>query len=442
MTITDVRTGYKFYGEILPAFEIRVLTAEGGEDLTVVVNADTGAVLDVVDNIDRAPGDTYDVNAWGYAMDNEAGMLCNEPAFRYRMIDNSYSYGTARAAFNPDIHVYDLDFSYPNSFSVTPLYSNDQALWYKIFNYRITNDCYQFTCRNDDGTVIDRGDIGTFTAFNLSLFQFNSYVAMGYAKNGGNYPTGHNLTVIVNRDPDVNIAGGDDSDFCSGETTSCFRERGFPRTDGENYDSFSPYYAVDQYSDGDWRPTMIVEFRNNEGLYTESVHLPLVFHEFTHYIQKRYNISAYGPYTRPDDFLSDEGEAVKEGFAYFMAASFEDEGPHNYYRRSLRCNSDDEHDCHHDPAHELTWTLQYETTFQCCGNGHNGGYLVAQILWDLREGIGASALGKDYTQLLAFQDNGGDRRRGEHAVDVRTLSIDGQRGLRSRKRSVSRRDGR
>jgi hypothetical protein len=418
--VYDVKYGLKFFGDIVPAYVISGLTEKEKRDYTFIIDADAAVVAKVNDNVDYAPGDDYERLVWGYTMDEEASITCNEPAKRSRWVDNTYASGWARAAFNPDVHVYDMAFSYPTSTKILyPLYSNQNSLFVRTFNHQITNGCSGGICRNDVNAIINRSDISTFTTFNLTLQQFAQYTSWGYDKDGTGspYPDEHNLTVIVNRRKDIDIDGG--GDLCGPNTNSCFRKEGFPNweTTGyydeneewipQTYDDFTPTYSVDRYFNGpDQHPTIVIEnwVRSGE-LYTGMIYPPLLFHEFNHYIYRRYNQDG-GGYSRPDDFLGDEGEAIREGFAYYMDASLNNENEYNYYRRRLHCTSDDVHDGISDvgvsPVSK-TWNLQYGELFQCCDDGHNAGYLVTQILWDLREGIGLDdALGKDYVDLLVF----------------------------------------
>jgi hypothetical protein len=244
---------------------------------------------------------------------------------------------------------------------------------------------------------------------------------LGFQKNGGDfYPDDHQLVVVVNKD-------GGSTALCE-KTGACFREIGFPRhpapdgLGGWYYDCTDPSldhddqhyffsYSADRYNDpvfggaSPWHPTMIISETSGYAPYSGVSHHPYIYHEFTHYVQKRYADSGFwsGNYDNVDDFNQDEGGPFKEGFAYYFAASIEEENTHNFHRDQLRCNSDD---WWTPPGSWISksMNLQYDVVFQCCGDEHNAGYVISQILWDMRQGIGTDdALGKAYTDQLAFQ---------------------------------------
>lgn len=76
----------------------------------------------------------------------------------------------------------------------------------------------------------------------------------------------------------------------------------------------------------------------------------------------------------------------------------EEEGPANFNRNQLHFNSDEHFST---GGHSYSANLQYDEVFQCCSDTHDGGQVITQILWDLREGIGGiPALGKNFVDKL------------------------------------------
>ncbi|MCC6160424.1 MAG: hypothetical protein IT350_20395, partial [Deltaproteobacteria bacterium] len=83
--------------------------------------------------------------------------------------------------------------------------------------------------------------------------------------------------------------------------------------------------------------------------------------------------------------------------AKYFAVTMEDMSPDNFHRSQLLCNSN-------DFKGTVSMNMDYQKTTVCCPDKHDGGMVLTQALWDLREGIGSgvTALGKDYTDLLVF----------------------------------------
>ena len=403
--IDKVESGYIWLEDLIPVWRIRVMGPEAS-DVTFTINADSAEIVRTSDNVDHSVE-----WSWGNTMDNEAALECNEPAFRHRDIDTTYRVNGIQGAFDEDVHVYDM--STENNCNVYPRGSNDTYLLKKSFNYRIdpTASCTPTPCNNDNNPIPSNG-ISTYTAFVHTLNALNYFRSMGFQEDGGNYPDDHNLNVVVNKPASSNV-------LC-GQTSACFREKGFPdgpqwidlgggtgywdydctNTSYDNYDlHYFFYYTEDRYNylQGIWHPTMILSDQDRPPYYDIIGH-PLIYHEFTHYIQKRYATSSYwrSDYEKDIDFAEFEGGPFKEGFAYYFAGSMEEEGPHNFYRAQLRCDSD-------EMQYSKSMNQQYDIVFQCCGDEHNAGYVISQIFWDMREGIGTDdPLGKAYTDQLAF----------------------------------------
>jgi hypothetical protein len=115
--VDSAEGGFVWEGELTPAWRIRVHTRDFA-DLTVTVDADSGNVLRIADNVDHV-----DQWAWGNTLDNEAAYECNEPAFRHRDVNTAFQVGGLQAAFNGDVHVYDMETE--ASCGVDPMRSND-----------------------------------------------------------------------------------------------------------------------------------------------------------------------------------------------------------------------------------------------------------------------------------------------------------------------------
>jgi hypothetical protein len=357
-------------------------------------------------------------------LDNQAAIECNEPAFRQRWVDTSYSSSGNRGAFSPDVHVYDMNEV--GSCVIDPLYSNDyDGSFGKIFNYAIDHIALPGEIpKNSDNVSINRNDISTWTAFNhISYAPYYFDNMLGYNKSTyiwdgyiytNRYPVGHNITVIVNKDP------SDDSLCGSTGMPSCYRDWGFPSVafdcDPINEPlSYKPSFSVDENTNEnetepdwptivmgatesgyDWYPHSPYKFASVSG----TDHLGMVrhltfYHEFTHYIQKAFREQASAVYWSGTSFDSDEDGTFKEGFAMYFGASMENASPHNFDKTNITCTSDEK-------------LFDYVDVFSCCGGVYNRGKVLTQIFWDIRNGwtTGANTtrgLGKTYTDKLAYQ---------------------------------------
>ncbi len=403
---------YRYRDGIVPVWSFQGVTANGRRYAEMIVDADSGEVIATDTGIDHDPGD---IDVWGYTLDDEAAYLCNEPALRKRRARTSFSSGTNRRAFNDNIHVYDLQANpdYPRGggwqgdLAVQTVTTNDVHLvFWKKFNYRCNDDapeptsCTQgFTpCDNDDAVEIDDWDISTFTAFVHANNAFDYVTSMGFDKEGGDYPDGHSLAVIVNKTGEGMIG---EQELCDGPG-SCSTARGFPvLNDATAYNDYVPWWTGDRYDfndPGDLHPTLVIEgntryCRSSAGQYSvyRAMNHPVLYHEFYHYVVRRYfNDRGY-------IFNLDEDLAINEGLAKFFAVTMEDMSPDNFHHTQLLCNSDDNQGGD-------SMNMNYQKTTVCCMDEHDGGMVLTQALWDLREGIGSgvTALGKDYTDLLAF----------------------------------------
>ncbi|NLH48149.1 MAG: hypothetical protein GX444_06040 [Myxococcales bacterium] len=421
------RYGYNFdSGEIVPVWVFRVVTSfeiEGlGHDVTAIVDAEAGSVIDIISNIDSAPGDTYDSAAYGYTLDTQAAIMCNEPAYRWKYIDNSYGTASRRAAFNPDLHIYDA-MEDADDCDINILNSNDTSGTTRIFNYKIVT--LSPSVINDDGNIIHRHDISTWTAFYNVITELNYYrnvlgfnedfyqVAPGLA-HLTKYPQDHNLTIIVNKDPST-------AELCGSlGMPACFRSYGFPHglTGGNltpncisldpNEEGYFPFYTVDWGEENSLPPLYDHEFESlhptmvigstastwsyyNGTWYDDLIRHTALYHEFTHYVQKAYATQTeYWGHTY--QFNAHEESVFKEGFAKYFGASMENASPENFDLTNLVCESDD-------------GLFVYQPTFRCCPDVYDRGSIVSQVFWDIRNGWGSTekGLGKIYTDQLAYQ---------------------------------------
>jgi hypothetical protein len=414
VAILSADVGYKFYDqELLAVWVIRLVTLDDRRDLSFLVDAEDGQVLAVTDNVDYYIDDTNDEVDFGWTLDNQSAIECNEPANRWRWIDTTYAAGAARGAFNPDAHVYDMERE--DDCTVGLLRSNRYFGTYKFFDYRLDHQ-HGSTWHNAGNQTIQTYDISTWTAFNHVLANYNyfrnvlgfsdDYIVIGGVATRNRYDLGHNLTVIVNKNPY-------DSTFCGEGHSGCFKDWGFPSAEGDcgtgnpGYKAFWPYYEVDQNPTheevGAHAPTIVLgrsstvfagDYFPNTA-YVGLTNPTMIYHEFTHYVEKAYA----GPeYWEPDGgtvFNEVETPTLKEGFAMYFGASREDIGPGNFDLSNIGFYS-----------HQ--YNLDYQETFICCNSVYDRGRVLAQILWDLRNGfsgagVNENALGREYTDKLAFQ---------------------------------------
>ncbi|MDP8224573.1 MAG: hypothetical protein P9L99_14525 [Candidatus Lernaella stagnicola] len=411
---------YRFIlGEVLPTYAVRVALPfsfdELGNDLTFIVSAESATVLSYSSNIDGAPGDDYDEIVYGYTLDTQAAIECNEPAFRPRWVDTTYGFGNSRAAFNPDVHVYDMNEE--DSCEIDRLLSNDTYWSYESFNYKFAKSLFCLPY-NDDGNRIELNGISTWTAYHHILHALNYFkntlgfdedvypVVPGILYHRTKYPEDHNLVVIVNKDHT-------DVSFCGAGHPSCFREYGFPVNDkicATNNQGFFTFYSIDEADylntiDPYLVPTMVLGTTSNynpgppasgtiyyvENEYRGLFRHPAMYHEFTHYVQKAFK-TGNEYWENGSVFNVDETSAFKEGFAMYFGASMEEAGPDNFYLTNLSCESD-------------AALFLYQPVFKCCFPVYDEGKVLTQILWDIRNGYSGSTyagLGKLYTDQLAY----------------------------------------
>ncbi len=393
IVIRGVEMVYKFIGELTPVWEVDfVLEREDYSiDLLAEIDADSGRVLYVEDFIDES-----DVNVYGWAMRNKAAYICNEPTLKTHTVDNTYFSNNKAAPFNSAVHVYDFETLSDDTFY--PTYSNgNYLLFWKYFNHRCDPadaDPTGDTCYNDQNTLISLHDISVYTAFSALVTAYNYAHTLGFERN--------NSPDWVDNQPLVAIINDDDGyKLCCGETEcaiACFSSEGYPR-DNYSGNDYQPSWAVDRYDSGTNPitkiPTMSVYMRENpyevdssESFY-EATDFVTTLHEFYHWVVRTYMQN--GGYT----FNGNEKSAINEGFAIYWAASLVNESSENFYRDSLKCNSD-------DTESGISMLLDYAETFQCCIDRHDGGRVISQILWDLRNGIGngVEEFGQYYTDKL------------------------------------------
>ncbi|GEM_PF-3587211 len=395
IVIRGVAMIYKFIGELTPVWEVDfVLEREDSSiDLLAEIDADSGRVLYVEDFID-------DVDAYGWAMRNKAAYICNEPTLKTHPVDNTYFNNNKAAPFNSAVHVYDFTTLY-GDLIFYPTYSNGNYLiFWKYFNYRCDPEDGTppgSICYNDQNTLISLHDISVYTAFSALVTAYNYAYSIGFDRNDSpEWEDNQPLVAIIN-DDDINklCCGAVGTPPCA---SSCFTGSGYPRPVGNYY---IPSWPADRYVSGsNYVPTLSVHLRANPyktfGVSDESFYdttdFVVTLHEFYHWVVRTYMQS--GGY----DFFNDEQSAISEGFAIYWAASLVNESPENFYRDSLRCNSD-------DTESGISMLLDYAKTFQCCSDTHDGGRVISQILWDLRNGIGngIEEFGQYYTDKLLVE---------------------------------------
>ncbi|MCC6160336.1 MAG: PepSY domain-containing protein [Deltaproteobacteria bacterium] len=416
-TVLSTDLGYAFFDEILPVWRIDAVGGSQGRDVSYFVNAETGDLIGERNNVDGYIDDTYDAIAQGYSLDNEAAHVCNEPGLRQRWVDTSYRSSSTQFAFNPDVHVYDLQsstlyYTTPDDqvFEYTPRGSNSGTI-IKMFNYKCVLDYIGDGCRNSVNSVIGKNDINTWTVFHHMLYVINYFRSLGFTEevqDSGDYPDGHNLNVIVNRNYEWKT-----DELCGEAPRSCFRERGFPNTSSSIYDDLWPVFSVDRYVGWLWKPTIVLwgneVYESKSG--THGLHRTVrhgdMYHEFIHYIEKLHFADDYwgGNYNKTTSFLSEESKAYKEGFAMYFGASLGGESESNFYMSQRRCRSDSTFHWSASPHQGIAdANMQYSESAQCCGGEYALGRVLDQILWDLEEGIGTGVdeLGKSYVHRLAY----------------------------------------
>jgi hypothetical protein len=426
LRFSTAKHGYRFLnGDIVPVWTMRVTASfdiEGvGRDVTAIVNAESATVLAVFSNIDGAPDDEYDEIVVGYSLDTQAAIECNEPATRARWVDSSYGDYPDRVAFNPDVHVYDMNEE--DNCYVASLYSNDAESGYQSFNYRIVDiyvpgPPYHDIPLNDDNVAVRTNDISTWTTFNHALYALNYFKnTLGFNEDqyeigpglfvSTNYPGNHNLVVIVNKN--VN-----NESLCGGTTPACFREHGFPVFNEDpiivdclvstEYKEFLPTvltlpnFTLDRFDEDSpsvLRPTMVLGTGDGYAWYqhtpyTDFIRHAAIYHEFTHYVQKAYKTG--DEYWEADELEWNvhEARAFKEGFAKYFGASMENASAENFALSNLQCESDQ-------------YAFQYKPTSICCAGTYNAAGVLTQIFWDIRNGTSSvTGIGKLYADKLAF----------------------------------------
>ncbi|MCZ7586065.1 MAG: hypothetical protein M5R36_23595 [Deltaproteobacteria bacterium] len=392
LEVTVDETGIYYYGSGFTAAVLARAVADSGV-YRYVIDAYSGTVL-------SASADSDEETAHGWVAAHEAAARYNEPAF----LSSTQDAGN-QLFLNDVVHVYDAVIdSDPNPVFIAAgtLAPNDTWFSKDYYNDRIASYAGGLYFNNDVPTAdqIRNTDMSNFTVFYMVQQTLARFQTLGFVKDGRNYPSGHELAVVINKpseDPDPPIS--DPLTFCSGGG-SCFREEGFPR---QAFDLHSrPVNTFDQCIWGvncgtiSWHPTMVLTPGGGYGAPTaQRYNLPLAHtvHEFTHYVQRRY-------YDRgTDDFQSNEETAIAEGTAFYFSASMTKQSPGNLYLDELRCYSNID-DVYSNPSIAF-----YERYYNCCDDEHNHGFVVSQALWDLERGWpaqGIPALGADYVQRAAF----------------------------------------
>jgi len=412
--------GYKYVDQqILPVWVFRIINIETGSDRTLTINADSLEVLSATNNVDNT-----DQTAWGYTLDTQAAVECNEPANRWHLVDDTYDIFGYPGAFDAEIHVYDMNLE--QSCNVGYLTANDIYAGNHFFNNKCVSWASGGLCNNSDGLDIEPNSISTWTAYihlnNARSYWrslgFNEhYYEVGELAHGTRYEEereNHNLTVIVNKNP------YDDS-FCGDGHPGCFKDYGFPFRDvNEEQTCYGPGRSFQAYIPSPWStdhraknrstdklpplfPTIVLaqgggvfEYYEHTPYYEDFIRHPGLYHEFTHYVEKAY-MSPDDYWELPSAFNEHEEESFKEGFAMYFAASMERIDGHNFDKSNLTCDSD----------HAF---FMYQPIWTCCTSDslYQRGKVLTQTLWDLRNGWdvpspGQVALGRSYVDNLAYQ---------------------------------------